>query len=198
VVRGRRKPTRLRDYGLQSERLLWPTKGPGAFEREVGVDQLEERLGLTTVEKAVHWAQANSIWPDTFGLACCAIEMMSIVSSRYDIARFGAEVFRSSPRQADLLIVSGRVSHKMAAPLRQIYDQMLEPKWVIAMGACASSAGMFNNYAVLQGVDKIVPVDVYVPGCPPRPEMLVEGIVRLQERIKAGVPPAYDVRGVAS
>jgi len=198
VVKERRKPTRLRDYGLQSERLLWPTKGPGAFEREVGVDQLEQRLGLTTVEKAVHWAQANSIWPDTFGLACCAIEMMSIVSSRYDIARFGAEVFRSSPRQADLLIVSGRVSHKMAAPLRQIYDQMLEPKWVIAMGACASSAGMFNNYAVLQGVDKIVPVDVYVPGCPPRPEMLVEGIVRLQERIKAGVPPAYDVRGVAS
>ena len=197
-VRERRKPTRLRDYGLQSERLLWPTKGPGAFEQEVGVDQLEQRLMLTTVEKAVHWSQANSIWPDTFGLACCAIEMMSIVSSRYDIARFGAEVFRSSPRQADLLIVSGRVSHKMAAPLRQIYDQMLEPKWVIAMGACASSAGMFNNYAVLQGVDKIVPVDIYVPGCPPRPEMLVEGIVRLQERIKAGVPPAYDVRGVAS
>jgi NADH-quinone oxidoreductase subunit B len=197
-MRERRKPTRLRDYGLQSERLLWPGKGPGAFEQEVGVDQLEQRLMLTTVEKAVHWSQANSIWPDTFGLACCAIEMMSIVSSRYDIARFGAEVFRSSPRQADLLIVSGRVSHKMAAPLRQIYDQMLEPKWVIAMGACASSAGMFNNYAVLQGVDKIVAVDIYVPGCPPRPEMLVEGIVRLQERIKAGVPPAYDVRGVAS
>ena len=197
-MRGRRKPTRLRDFGLQSERLLWPTKGPGAFEQEVGVDQLEQRLGLTTVEKAVRWAQANSIWPDTFGLACCAIEMMSIVSSRYDIARFGAEVFRSSPRQADLLIVSGRVSHKMAGPLRQIYDQMLEPKWVIAMGACASSAGMFNNYAVLQGVDKIVPVDIYVPGCPPRPEMLVEGIVRLQERIKGGVPPAYEVRAVAS
>ncbi|MEX2210932.1 MAG: NADH-quinone oxidoreductase subunit B family protein [Gaiellaceae bacterium] len=198
AVRGRKKPTRLRDFGLQSERLLWPTKGPGVFEQEVGTDQLEQRLMLTTLDKAVRWAQANSIWPDTFGLACCAIEMMSIVSSRYDIARFGAEVFRSSPRQADLLIVSGRVSHKMAAPLRQIYDQMLEPKWVIAMGACASSAGMFNNYAVLQGVDKIVAVDVYVPGCPPRPEMLVEGIVRLQERIRSGVPPAYDVRGVAS
>ena len=198
AVTKRNKRTRLRDFGLQSERLLWPTKGPGAFEQEIGVDQLEERLMLTTVEKAVAWSQANSIWPDTFGLACCAIEMMSIVSSRYDIARFGAEVFRSSPRQADLLIVSGRVSHKMAGPLRQIYDQMLEPKWVIAMGACASSAGMFNNYAVLQGVDKIVPVDIYVPGCPPRPEMLVEGIVRLQERIKGGVPPAYDVRGVAS
>ena len=198
AIRERKKRTRLRDFGLQSERLLMPTKGPGAFEQEVGVDQLEQRLMLTTVEKAVAWSQANSIWPDTFGLACCAIEMMSIVSSRYDIARFGAEVFRSSPRQADLLIVSGRVSHKMAGPLRQIYDQMLEPKWVIAMGACASSAGMFNNYAVLQGVDKIVPVDIYVPGCPPRPEMLVEGIIRLQERIKGGVPPAYQVRGVAS
>jgi NADH-quinone oxidoreductase subunit B len=198
AVTQRKKRTRLRDFGLQSERLLWPTKGPGKFEQEIGVDQLEQRLMLTTVERAVRWSQANSIWPDTFGLACCAIEMMSIVSSRYDIARFGAEVFRSSPRQADLLIVSGRVSHKMAAPLRQIYDQMLEPKWVIAMGACASSAGMFNNYAVLQGVDKIVPVDIYVPGCPPRPEMLVEGIIRLQERIKAGVPPAYEVRGVAS
>src|SRR5437763_1742045 len=109
------------------------------------------------------------MWPDTFGLACCAIEMMSIVSSRYDIARFGMEAFRSSPRQADLLIVSGRVANKMAPPLRQIYDQMLEPKWVIAMGACASSGGMFNNYAVLQSVDKILPVDIYVPGCPPPP-----------------------------
>ena len=123
--------------------------------------------------------------------------MMSIVSARYDVARFGAEVFRSSPRQADLLIVSGRVAHKMAEPLREIYDQMLEPKWVIAMGACASSGGMFNNYAILQGVDKIVPVDIHVPGCPPRPEALLEGIVRLQEKIQAGVPPAYEIRGVA-
>src|SRR5918992_44782 len=123
---------------------------------------------------------------------------IAIVSSRYDVARFGAEVFRSSPRQADLLIVSGRLSHKMAAPFRQIYDQMLEPKWVIAMGACASSGGMFNNYAVLQGVDKIVPVDIHVPGCPPRPEALIEGIVRLQEKIMAGVPPAYEIRSVAS
>jgi len=190
------RPKRLRDYGLNTERLLWPTKGPSVFENELG--DLESRLGLTTVEKAVAWAQGNSIWPDTFGLACCAIEMMSIVSARYDIARFGAEVFRSSPRQADLLIVSGRVAHKMSAPLRQIYDQMLEPKWVIAMGACASSGGMFDNYTVLQGVDKIVAVDVHVPGCPPRPEALIEGIVRLQEKIKAGVPPAYDIRGVAS
>ncbi len=196
-----KKNRRLADYGLNSERLLWPTrgptaKGPGVFEQELG--NLEERLGLTTIEKAVAWAQGNSVWPDTFGLACCAIEMMSIVSSRYDIARFGAEVFRSSPRQADLLIVSGRVVHKMAAPLRQVYDQMLEPKWVIAMGACASSGGMFNNYTVLQGVDKIVAVDVHVPGCPPRPEALIEGIVRLQEKIKAGVPPAYELRAVAS
>jgi NADH-quinone oxidoreductase subunit B len=172
-------------------------KGPGVFERELGTEELESKLMLTTVEKAVAWAQKSSIWPDTFGLACCAIEMMSIVSSRYDVSRFGAEVFRSSPRQADLLIISGRVAHKMAAPLRQVYDQMLEPKWVIAMGACASSGGMFNNYAILQGVDKIVPVDVHVPGCPPRPEALLEGIVRLQEKIQAGVPPAYEIRGVA-
>ena len=187
-----RKKQRLADYGLKSERVQWRGKGPGKFEQELG--DLESRLMLTTVDKAVRWAQASSIWPDTFGLACCAIEMMSIVSSRYDIARFGAEVFRSSPRQADLLIVSGRVAHKMSAPLRQIYDQMLEPKWVIAMGACASSAGMFNNYAVVQGVDKIVPVDIYIPGCPPRPEAVLEGIVRLQERIKAGVPPAYELQ----
>jgi NADH-quinone oxidoreductase subunit B len=188
---------RLADYGLRSERVLWKGKGPSKFEQELGED-IESRLMLTTVEKAIGWAQKNSIWPDTFGLACCAIEMMAIVGSRHDIARFGAEVFRSSPRQADLLIVSGRVAHKMSAPIRQIYDQMLEPKWVIAMGACASSGGMFNNYAILQGVDKIVPVDIHVPGCPPRPEALVEGIVRLQEKIKAGVPPAYEIRSVAS
>ena len=191
------KKKRLADYGLQSERTLMRGKGPSVFEQELGVDELAERLGLTTVEKAVAWAQGYSIWPDTFGLACCAIEMMSIVSSRYDVARFGAEVFRSSPRQADLLIVSGRVAHKMAQPLREIYDQMLQPKWVSAMGACASSGGMFNNYAILQGVDKIVPVDIHVPGCPPRPEALLEGLVRLQEKIQAGVPPAYEIRGVA-
>jgi NADH-quinone oxidoreductase subunit B len=194
VERGGR--ARLADYGLNSERVLMRRKDPGVFEQELG--DFESKLMLTTVEKAVAWAQGSSIWPDTFGLACCAIEMMSIVSARYDVARFGAEVFRSSPRQADLLIVSGRVSHKMAGPLRQIYDQMLEPKWVIAMGACASSGGMFNNYAVLQGVDKVVPVDIHIPGCPPRPEAVLEGIVRLQEKIKAGVPPAYEIRGVAS
>ena len=190
---GRKK--RLADYGLQTERTLMRRKGPGVFEQELG--DLESRIGLTTMGKAVAWAQGHSIWPDTFGLACCAMEMIAIVGSRYDVARFGAEVFRSSPRQADLMIVSGRVSHKMAAPLRQIYDQMLEPKWVIAMGACASSGGMFANYAVLQGVDKIVAVDVHVPGCPPRPEALLEGIVRLQEKILAGVPPAYEIREVA-
>ena len=164
----------------------------------MGADELERALGLTTLEKAVRWAQTKSMWPDTFGLACCAIEMMSIVSSRYDIARFGMEAFRSSPRQADLLIVSGRVAHKMAAPLRQIYDQMLEPKWVIAMGACASSGGMFNNYTILQGVDRIVPVDIYVPFCPPRPEALMEGIIRLHEAHQAGVPPAYERKQAAA
>ena len=186
----------LADYGLNSERVLWPGKGPSKFEGELG--DLESQLGITTLAKAIAWAQTKSMWPDTFGLACCAIEMMSIVSSRYDIARVGMEAFRSSPRQADLLIVSGRVVHKMAAPLRQVYDQMLEPKWVIAMGACASSGGMVNNYAIVQSVDKIVPVDIYVPGCPPRPEQLVEGIVRLHEAVKAGVPPAYEIRSVAS
>jgi NADH-quinone oxidoreductase subunit B len=186
----------LRELGLKSERLLWPTKGAGKFETEV--QGLEQKVGLTTLGKAVAWAQSKSMWPDTFGLACCAIEMMSIVGARYDIARFGMEAFRSSPRQADLLIVSGRVTHKMAAPLRQIYDQMLEPKWVIAMGACASSGGMFNNYTILQSVDKVVAVDIYVPGCPPRPEQLMEGILRLHEAMNAGVPPAYELRSVAS
>jgi len=185
----------LREHGLKSERVLWRGKGPSSFENEV--DQLEQALGLTTLEKAVAWAQTKSMWPDTFGLACCAIEMMAIVSSRYDIARFGMEAFRASPRQADLLIISGRVAQKMAAPIKQIYDQMLEPKWVIAMGACASSGGMFNNYTTLQGVDKIVPVDIHVPGCPPRPEGLMEGIIRLHERVQAGVPAAYEVGVVA-
>jgi NADH-quinone oxidoreductase subunit B len=185
---------RLADYGLNSERVLMTKKGPGVFESELGPD-LEDRLFLTTVDRAVRLAQSYSIWPDQFGLACCAMEMIAIVASpRNDVARFGAEVFRASPRTADLMIVSGRVAQKMAAPLRQVYDQMLEPKWVIAMGACASSGGMFNNYAVLQGVDRIVPVDVHVPGCPPRPEALMEGFIRLQEKIRAGVPPAYEIR----
>src|SRR6476661_2987442 len=130
------------------------------------------------------WSREKSVWPMTFGLACCAIEMMAASASKYDIARFGSELFRPSPRQADLMIVSGRVSQKMAPVLREIYDQMPEPKWVIAMGDCASCGGVFNNYAVVQGVDKIVPVDVYVPGCPPRPEALIHGIVKLQEKIQ--------------
>ena len=175
---------RLADYGLNSERIQMRDKGPSVFEQEIGVDDLEQRLGLTTLEKAVAWSQTKSMWPDTFGLACCAIEMMSIVSSRYDIARFGMEAFRSSPRQADLLIVSGRVAHKMAAPIREIYDQMLEPKWVIAMGACSSSMGVFNNYAIVPA-DKFLPVDVHVPGCPPRPEALVYGILKLRAMIMA-------------
>ncbi len=152
----------------------------------MGLEELvPEGILLTTVERTINWARSNSIWPATFGLACCAIEMMAAGASRFDLARFGAEVFRASPRQADLMIVAGRVSVKMAPVLRQVYDQMPEPKWVIAMGACASCAGVFNNYAILQGVDKIVPVDVYVPGCPPRPEALIHGIMKLQEKILA-------------
>ena len=139
----------------------------------------------TSVEKMVQWARRSSIWPVTFGLACCAIEMMAMSCSRYDIARFGAEVFRGSPRQSDLMIVAGRLSRKMAPALRRIYDQMPEPKWVISMGACASIGGVFDNYALVQGVDQIVPVDVYVPGCPPRPESLIYGIVQLQRKIDA-------------
>ncbi len=145
--------------------------------------EFEKRVLLTTVERMVQWARKGSIWPTQFGLACCAIEMIATTAARYDMARFGAEVFRASPRQADLLIVSGRLSQKMAPVLRHIYDQMLEPKWVIAMGDCASCGGVFNNYALVQGVDKIVPVDVYVAGCPPRPEALLYGFIMLQEKI---------------
>src|SRR5687768_1234290 len=138
---------------------------------------------LTTVEKLVNWSRKSSFWPATFGLACCAIEMMATGAARYDLARFGMEVFRASPRQADLMIVAGRVSQKMAPVLRQIYDQMPEPRWVLSMGVCASSGGMFNNYAIVQGVDHIVPVDMYLPGCPPRPEMLLDAILKLHEKI---------------
>ncbi len=149
-------------------------------------DLVKRGLLMTTVDKIAAWARSSAIWPAGFGLACCAIEMMHMITPRMDIARFGAEVIRASPRQSDLMIVSGRVSQKMAPVLRHIYEQMLEPKWVISMGACASSGGVFNNYALLQGVDKIVPVDVYVPGCPPRPEGLVEGFMLLQKKIGSG------------
>lgn len=149
---------------------------------------LEEKLPsgflLSTVEGLAGYVRKGSLWPATFGLACCAIEMMATTSGRFDIARFGMEAFRASPRQADLMIVAGRVSQKMAPVLRQIYDQMAEPKWVLAMGVCASSGGMFNNYAIVQGVDHVVPVDIYLPGCPPRPEMLLNAIMMLHEKIQ--------------
>jgi NADH-quinone oxidoreductase subunit B len=141
---------------------------------------------VAPLEKLISWARANSLWPAQFGLACCAIEMMSTAASRYDMARFGMEVFRASPRQSDVMIVAGRVSQKMAPVLEVIYDQMLDPKWVVAMGDCASCGGIYNNYAVVQGVDKIVPVDVYVAGCPPRPEALLHGLIMLQEGIREG------------
>ncbi len=148
---------------------------------------LEEKLPggilLANVEKLVNWTRKTSMWPATFGLACCAIEMMTVGGSRYDIARFGMERFSATPRQADLMIVAGRVTNKMAPVLRQIYDQMPEPRWVLAMGVCASSGGMFNNYAVVQGVDHVVPVDMYLPGCPPRPEMLLDAILKLHAKV---------------
>jgi NADH-quinone oxidoreductase subunit B len=149
-------------------------------------DTLGANFFTTQLDKLVNWARKSSLWPATFGLACCAIEMMSSTMPRHDLARFGMEAFRASPRQADLMIVAGRVSQKMAPVLRHIYDQMTEPKWVLSMGVCASSGGMFNNYALVQGVDSIVPVDIYVPGCPPRPEMLIDGIMMLHEQIKRG------------
>lgn len=145
---------------------------------------LEIPVVTTQVEKVVQWARRSAIWPVTFGLACCAIEMMAMSCGRYDIARFGAEVFRGSPRQSDLMIIAGRLSRKMAPALRRIYDQMPEPKWVIAMGDCAACGGVFNNYAIVQGVDEVVPVDVYVAGCPPRPEALIDGIMMLHEKVK--------------
>ena len=160
---------------------------------------LENKLGddgvlVTSLESMVNWSRANSVWPLLFGLACCAIEMIATGAGRHDIARFGSELFRASPRQADLMIVSGRVSNKMAPVIKRLYEQMPEPKWVIAMGICASAGGPFNNYAIIQGVDKIIPVDVYVPGCPPRPEALLEGLLLLQKKIKGEKFSQYDVQ----
>ncbi|MEO1061463.1 MAG: NADH-quinone oxidoreductase subunit B family protein [Actinomycetota bacterium] len=164
-----------------------------------GVDDLKKKLGLQTgfegleqnfltssLDDLVQWARYRSLMPATFGLACCAIEMMATGSAHYDLARFGMEAFRASPRQADLMIVAGRVSQKMAPVLRTVYDQMMEPKWVISMGVCASSGGMFNNYAIVQGVDQVVPVDVYAPGCPPGPETLLHAILTLHDKIRSG------------
>jgi len=152
----------------------------------MGLEDFQYNFLTGKVEDLVKWARRNSVWPATFGLACCAIEMMASGAAHYDLSRFGMEVFRASPRQADLMIVAGRVSQKMAPVLRQIYDQMVEPKWVISMGVCASSGGMFNNYAIVQGVDQIVPVDVYTPGCPPGPETLIHGILTLHVQIRSG------------
>src|SRR5258706_2236129 len=181
-------------------RVHWhPARRPRAHLAErrarMGLEDLAESLGknilTTTMGKLVGWGRGNSVWPAQFGLACCAIEMIATATAGVDIARFGSEAFRASPRQSDLMIVSGRVSQKMAPVLRVVYDQMPEPKWVISMGACASTGGVFNNYALLQGVDKIVPVDVYIPGCPPRPEDLLNALMILQERIKAqGIMPS--------
>jgi NADH-quinone oxidoreductase subunit B len=170
----------------------------GDLEGEDLEKYVQERVITTTLDKAVNWARGNAMFPATFGLACCAIEMMSIVAARVDIARFGFEAFRASPRQADLLILSGRISIKMAPIVRRIYDQMLEPKWAIAMGACSSSMGVFNNYAIVPA-DKFMPVDVHVPGCPPRPEALTHGILKLRQMIQddpsMGWRDRYEARG---
>ncbi len=179
-------PPEFRARQLRARDMLrGDLEGP-ELERHV-----EDSVVATTLQRALNWGRANSIFPATFGLACCAIEMMSIVTPRYDSARFGAENMRASPRQADLLILSGRVSIKMAPVVRRIYDQMLEPKWAIAMGACSSSGGMFANYAVVQGADKFMPVDVHVPGCPPRPEALLSGFNKLQRMIQGNPDPGW-------
>jgi NADH-quinone oxidoreductase subunit B len=172
---------RADDFKIRQRRAQQMLRG------ELEGDELEqhvrESILTTTLDKAVAWAQGNSMFPATFGLACCAIEMMSIVAARVDVARFGFEAFRASPRQADLLVLSGRISIKMAPVVRRIYDQMLEPRWAIAMGACSSSMGVFNNYAIVPA-DKFMPVDVHVPGCPPRPEALMHGILKLRSKIQ--------------
>jgi len=186
-------PGSLRARGLLARDML-----RGDLEAEELERYVEEQVLTTTLDKAVAWARGNSFFPLTFGLACCAIEMMSVVASRVDIARFGFEAFRASPRQADLLILSGRVSIKMAPIVRRIYDQMLEPKWAIAMGACSSSMGVFNNYALVPA-DKFMPVDVHVPGCPPRPEALMHGILKLRRMVQddpeAGWRTRYGAHG---
>jgi NADH-quinone oxidoreductase subunit B len=188
VKREKLDPSDFRVRQLQARDML-----RGDLEGEELDKFVEQSVMTTTVDKAVSWAQGNSIYPMTFGLACCAIEMMSIVAARVDIARFGWEAFRASPRQADLLILSGRVSVKMAPVIRRIYDQMLEPKWAISMGACCSSMGVFNNYALVPS-DKFMPIDIHVPGCPPRPEALMHGILRLRDKIQGHPPDGWRER----
>jgi NADH-quinone oxidoreductase subunit B len=176
--------TRTRVGDLRVRQLKAQQMLRGELEGKDLEEYTQERLLFTKLEEAQNWARSNACWPLGFGLACCAIEMITVIGSpRNDLSRFGAEVIRFSPRQADMLILSGRVSIKMAPIIRRLYDQMLEPKWVISMGACASSAGMFNNYALVAGADKFLPIDIYVPGCPPRPEALIYGIMKLQDKI---------------
>ncbi len=162
------------------------------FEKDV-MELEKDGILFSTLGKLVAWGRSNSLWPATFGLACCAIEMMQSTNARNDMARFGSEVFRASPRQADVMIVAGRLSKKMAPVMRRVYEQMPDPKWVISMGACASSGGMFNNYAIVQNVDSVVPVDIYVPGCPPRPEALIYAVMQLQKKVRGD---AFDEQGV--
>jgi len=182
-------PSNLRIRQLRARDLL-----RGELSEEELEQLVSEQTFTTRLDKVLNWGRANAVFPATFGLACCAIEMMSIVSPRYDIARFGAEAMRASPRQADLLILSGRVSIKMAPVVRRLYDQMLEPKWVMSMGACSSSGGMFQNYAVVQGADKFLPVDIHVPGCPPRPEAVLYGFNKLQRMIQGNPDPGWRAR----
>jgi NADH-quinone oxidoreductase subunit B len=191
-------PESLRVRNLNSQQLLrgGDLLGPNPSAHLEGADlerHVEERVLTTTLDKAVAWARSNSFFPATFGLACCAMEQITTVASRVDIARFGFEAFRASPRQADLLILSGRVSIKMAPVVRRIYDQMLEPKWAISMGACCSSMGVFNNYALVPA-DKFMPIDVHVPGCPPRPEALMHGIVKLQKLVQGNAVSGWRER----
>jgi NADH-quinone oxidoreductase subunit B len=183
-------PEDLRARQLRARDMLRGDLEGADLERYV-----EERVMTTNLDKALNWARANSCFPMTFGLACCAIEApIAIVTARYDLARFGAEALRASPRQADLIILSGRVSIKMAPVIRRLFDQMLEPKWAISMGACSSSGGMFSNYAVVQGADKFMPIDVHVPGCPPRPEALLYGFNKLQQKIMDNREPGWRTR----